>query len=535
MRASQFLESLKAPEQKSEEAAEQFRSLFEEAPVAYHQTDRKGIVRRVNRAECALLGLKPEEILGKAVWELLVPEQWETSREAVRWKISGKQRLVPFERAYIRRDGSRLVLEIHENLIRDARGKPVGIGSVLLDITEHKQLEEQLRQAQKMEALGLLAGGTAHDFNNAMLAVLGWTELALQKTIADPVRRHLQKIQGQARHAAGLSRQLLAFANHRALEPCRVNLNQTVARVIGLLENTLGHGIRVETGLAPNLEQTWAVPAELEQVLINLCLNASDAMPDGGCIVIETHNADLTGDEARAPEGARPGRYVVLAVSDNGTGMNATTTRRMFEPFFTTKQAGQASGLGLTVVQGIVKQHGGFIDTKSEPKRGTRVHLYFPGAGNVPHKQERKTEASPAVGGTETILVAEDHEAAREVARETLATLGYQVLLAHDGQEAVRLAQAQRDRIRLVILDVLLPRLSGPGAYARMCAVKPHLPVIFTTGGSAQIALPGRMMEQGAAVLEKPYSTETLGRKVRELLDCAGAPTTSAPTLRRRR
>ena len=535
MRASQFLESLKAPEQKSEEAAEQFRSLFEEAPVAYYQTDRKGIVRRVNRAVCALLGLKPEQILGKPVWELIAPDQPETIREAVRWKISGKQRLAPFERGYIRRDGSRLMLEIHENLIRDARGKPVGIGSVLLDITEHKQLEEQLRQAQKMEALGLLAGGAAHDFNNAMLAVLAWTELALQKTTAGSVRRHFQKIQEQAQHAAGLSRQLLAFANHRVLEPCRVNLNQTVARVIGLLENTLGHGIRVETGLAPNLEQTWAVPAELEQVLINLCLNARDAMPDGGRIVIETHAADLTGDEARRHAGARPGRYVMLAVSDNGTGMNATTTRRMFEPFFTTKQAGQASGLGLAVVHGIVTQHGGFIDTKSEPKRGTRVHLYFPGAGNVPTKRERKAEASPAVGGTETILVAEDHEAAREVARETLATLGYQVLLAHDGQEAVRMAQAQHDRIGLVILDVLLPRLSGPGAYARMCTVKPRLPVIFTTGGSAQIALPGGVMEQGAAVLEKPYSTETLGRKVRELLDRARLPTDLALPLRRRR
>ena len=535
MRAWGFLEDRKAPEQESGGAAGQFRSLFEEAPVAYHQTDRKGIVRRVNRAECALLGLKAEEILGKPVWELLVPEQRETSREAVRWKISGKQRLVPFEREYVRRDGPRLMLEIHENLIHDPSGKPVGLGSVLLDITERKQLEEQLRQAQKMETLGLLAGGTAHDFNNTMLAVLAWTELALQKTTAGPSRRHLQKIQEQAQHAAGLSRQLLAFANHRVLEPYRVNLNQTVARVIGLLENILGQGIRVETGLAPNLEQTWAVPAELEQVLVNLCLNARDAMPDGGRIVIETRNVDLTGDEARRRAGARPGRYVVLAVSDNGTGMDAATTRRMFEPFFTTKQVGQASGLGLAVVHGIVKQHGGFIDTQSKPKRGTRVRIYFPGAGAAPNKRERKAAVGPPGGGTETILLAEDHEGAREVARETLASLGYQVLLASDGQEAVRLAQAQHASISLVVLDVLLPRLSGPDDYARMCALKPRLPVIFTTGGSAQTALPSRMTEQGAAVLEKPYSTETLARKVRELLDRARGPTASASTLRRRR
>ena len=443
--------------------------------------------------------------------------------------------MVPFKREYLRRDGTRLMLEIHENLIRDLSGKPVGLGSVLLDITERKRLEEQLRQAQKMETLGLLAGGAAHDFNNTMLAVLAWTELALQKTTAGPSRRHLEKIQEQAQHAAGLSRQLLAFANHRVLEPYRVNLNETVARVIGLLENILGQRIRVETGLAPNLEQTWAVPAELEQILVNLCLNARDAMPDGGRIVIETRNVDLTGDEARRHAGTRPGRYVVLAVSDNGTGMDAATTRRMFEPFFTTKQAGQASGLGLAVVHGIVKQHGGFIDTQSEPKRGTRVRIYLPGAGAAPNKRERKTEVGPAVGGTETILVAEDHEAAREVARETLASLGYQVLLAGDGEEAVRLAQAQHASISLVVLDVLLPGLSGPGAYARMCALKPRLPVIFTTGGSAQIALPGRMMEQAAAVLEKPYSTETLARKVRELLDLARLPTEPAPASRRRR
>ena len=468
-------------------------------------------MRRVNRAECALLGLEPEEILGKPIWGLVAPEQPETVREAVRWKISGKRRLVPFEREYVRRDGTRLMLQIHENLIRDAIGKSVGICSVLLDITERKRLEEQLRQAQKMAALGLLAGGAAHDFNNAMLAILAWTELGFQKTNAGPLRRHFQKIQEQAHHAADLSRQLLAFANHRVLEPCRVNLNQTVARVIGLLENTLGQGIWVETGLAPNLEATWATPGELEQVLLNLCLNARDAMPDGGRLVIETCNVDLTRDEARRHADARPGRYVMLAVSDTGMGMDATTTRRIFEPFFTTKQAGQASGLGLAVVHGIVKQHGGFIDTKSAPRRGTRVRIYLPGAGVAPSERERKAEAGPPVGSTETILVAEDHEAAREVAREMLASLGYQVLLARDGQEAVRLAQAQRDRIGLVILNVLLPRLSGPGAYARMCAVKPRLPVIFTTGGSAQIALPGRMMEQGAAVLEKPYSTETLG------------------------
>ena len=535
MPVREFLESRKAREQKPEQAAEQYCSLFEEAPVAYHEIDREGVVQRVNRAVCALLGFEAEEILGQPVWEFLALEQRQSSREAVRGKISERQPLVPFHGEYVRRDGSRLTLEIHENLIRDAAGNLVGIGSVLLDITERRRLEEQLRQSQKMQAIGLLAGGAAHDFNNAIGAIWGWTELALKEAAAgNPLRKYFQKIQHQAQHAAGLTRQLLAFASHQVSQPCRVNLNEIVASVVGLLESALGQRIQVKTKLAPTLEETWADPAELEQVLMNLCLNARDAMAGGGRLRIETRNVDFAGDDGRRHIHARPGRYVLLSVSDTGVGMDATTTKRMFQPFFTTKEAGRASGLGLAIVHGIVQQHDGFIYAQSQPGRGTTFRLYFPAAGAAPALKQKKRQPELPLGGTETILVAEDHEAAREVARETLASLGYQVLLTRDGEEAVRLMEAQRDLIGLVILDLLLPKLSGTEACAHMRALRPGLPVIFTTGRSAQTTLRSEMGEPGKAVLEKPYSTEALARKVRELLDGARAGAGSAPDLRRR-
>jgi CheY-like chemotaxis protein len=349
--------------------------------------------------------------------------------------------------------------------------------------------------------------------------MMGWADLGLHEAPSDSsLRSHFQKIRHQADRAAALTRQLLAFARRQVLQPRNVNLNQTVTNVTSLLENIIGEQIEVKTMLAPELRLTRADPTHIEQVLMNLCLNARDAMPQGGRLLIETCNMRFEQEACRGRLGVRPGDYVLLSISDSGVGMDSVTVERIFEPFFTTKETGKGTGLGLAVVYGIVKQHGGFINVYSELGRGTTFHVYLP-AGDAPVPEPEKKISEPVRGGAETILVAEDHEGVRDMAREVLETFGYKVLLASDGEEAVRMVEEHRERIALVILDVVLPKLGGPEAYQRMTAVKPGLAVIFSTGYTAEAAQLRSMLEKGAAVLQKPYMPERLARKVRETLD----------------
>jgi len=275
-----------------------------------------------------------------------------------------------------------------------------------------------------------------------------------------------------------------------------------------------------EISAPPELWPVHADPSQMHQVLVNLCVNARDAMPRGGRLLIETRNVEFDEKYCRRYVYARPGRYVLLSVSDTGVGMDAATIERIFEPFFTTKEMGKGTGLGLAVVYGIAKQHGGFINVYSEPGQGTTFRVYLP-VGNEVAEEREKTATEPVRGGTETILVAEDHEGLRDMARKMLERLGYQVVLAGDGEEAVRMFEEHRDRIALVILDVVLPKLSGPEAYARMCALKPDVSVVFATGYTAEAAQLNSMLEKGAAVLQKPYSPDSLARKVRDILDHA--------------
>jgi signal transduction histidine kinase len=388
---------------------------------------------------------------------------------------------------------------------------------------ERNRLEHQVQQLQKFEAIGRLAGGIAHDFNNAIGAIMGWADLALQE--AQPgtrLQERLQKICAQAQRTAGLTSQLLAFARQQVLQPRRIDLNGLIEEGTSLLRKVIGADVEVRLVPAPNLHVTVADPVQIDQVLMNLCLNARDAMPKGGRLIIETQNADLDQEYCRLHTYVQPGSYVLLLVSDTGIGMDAATIERIFEPFFTTKDVGKGTGLGLATVFGIVKQHGGFINVYSEPGKGTTFRVYLPSDHGVPDPAKVESDGQPSEG-TETILLAEDHEGLRELAHETLEALGYHVVLATNGTEAVELFKTNPDQIDLVILDVVMPGLSGPDAYSEMSAIRPNLGVVFATGYTAESASLTSMVGKGATVLQKPYSAKSLSRAIRGVLESKGS------------
>jgi PAS domain S-box-containing protein len=391
---------------------------------------------------------------------------------------------------------------------------------IVEDVSERTSLEKQLVQAQKFERIGQLAGGIAHDFNNMIGAIVGWADLGTEETEpGSRLRRHFEKIRQQADRAAGLTRQLLAFARRQILEPRNMDVNKAVTETLGLLEKVIGSDIAIKTNLADDLAVVCADPTQIEQVLTNLCINARDAMPAGGSITIETSNTSLDEKYCATQPFARPGRYIMLSVTDTGTGMDAATLDRVFEPFFTTKELGKGTGLGLATVYGITRQHGGFVHVYSEVGHGSRFRIFLPVSVSASIAAVPVEATQPVRGGTETILVAEDHEGLREIARETLSKYGYRVLLAADGEQAVQAFQSKRVKIDLVLLDVVLPKLSGPDAYSQICRENPEVPVIFATGYSPDSALLSKVQAQGFPVIQKPYSPRDLARKVREMLD----------------
>jgi len=381
-------------------------------------------------------------------------------------------------------------------------------------------LEKQVRQAQKFEAIGQLAGGIAHDFNNMIGAILGWAELGMDETDADArLHRHFDKVRHQAIRAAALTRQLLAFARRQILEPRDINLNQDVTETLSLLEKVLGSNIEIKTNLTANLPVIRADPTQIEQVIMNLCINARDAMPEGGQLFIETGEVVLDEQQLAAQEHAKPGRYAMLAVTDTGTGMDAGTLDRIFEPFFTTKDIGKGTGLGLATVYGIVRQHGGFLHVYSELNVGTTFRMYLPLTVTAGKIEDLSEDVQPVRGGSELILIAEDHEGLRDLARETLEGLGYSVITANDGEAAVREFENHCDQIDLLLFDVVLPKMNGPKAYASISRLKPDIPVIFATGYSADISLLQEAQHQGLMVLQKPYDPRDLARRIRDTLD----------------
>jgi two-component system, cell cycle sensor histidine kinase and response regulator CckA len=497
-----------------------YRSLVENSPYGIYRITPAGGLLDLNPALVAMLGYESADELLAVDWQKDVYRNpGDRLRLIEQARATGR---TDAEVDWKRKDGGFITVRIGGRLLRDEREGAEHCEFLAEDVTEKRVLAKQLQQAQKFEAIGQLAGGIAHDFNNMIGAILGWAEMGLEETEAGSrLHRYFDKVRLQGARAAALTKQLLAFARRQILEPRDMDLNQTVVDTLSLLEKVIGSNIEISATLAPDLAVVRADPTQIEQVLMNLCLNSRDAMPNGGQLAIETKDAQINEEYCRLHAHAHPGRFVMLSVSDTGTGMDAATLDRIFEPFFTTKEMGKGTGLGLATVYGIVKQHGGFVYVYSEPGQGTSFRAYLPISSSVVIAATEAVDTGPMRGGDETILVAEDHEGLREIARETLTHLGYNVMMAQDGEQAVEEFRTHRDRINLVLLDVILPKMSGPDAYARMSGEKPGVPAIFATGYSAEMARLGQMEAKGVPVLQKPYTPRELARKVRETLDRA--------------
>jgi len=394
---------------------------------------------------------------------------------------------------------------------------------------QHKISEQKLRQMEKFEAIGKLAGGIAHDFNNVIGAIMGWAELGEEEvTQGSRAHKFFLQIREQSERAGRLTQQLLAYARRQVLTPRNINLNDIVGEAMALLQRLIGEQIEVKTLLAPDLHTTKADPAQVEQVLLNLCLNARDAMPTGGQLLIETRNVELDHADCLQNGSLSPGTYVRLSVSDSGFGMDASTIERIFEPFFTTKDKGKGTGLGLATAFGIVKQHLGHIDVYSEIGKGSIFRVYLPST-EASAEARMEIEEAAVRGGTETILLAEDHEGLRQMSHEVLSGLGYSVVLARDGLEAVEKFEASPQTFSLLVLDVVMPRLGGPDALAQIRGINPSIPVIFTSGYSEESQTLTSLVTRGAAqLLQKPYPPKDLARKIRDILDKCGAKSGSA-------
>ena len=500
-------------------AEQRYRRLAENAPDVIFRYDVRPsrFCSFVNPRISAITGYLPEELYSdpeliarivhrddRPAWEaLLCGEGPEVGIASLRW---------------LHKSGATVWIEQHYVMVRD-QGQLTAIEFVARDITARRQLEEQFLQAQKMEAVGRLAGGVAHDFNNLLTVINGYSAMALE-TLAESESLHadLEEIYKAGERAASLTRQLLAFSRRQPLAPRILDLNAIVSDMDRMLRRVLGEDIRLTTTLETPLSSILGDAGQLEQVVLNLAVNARDAMPEGGQLLIETGTALLDEDYARNHTAVQPGTYVMLAVTDNGCGMTPETQAHIFEPFFTTKEPGHGTGLGLSMVFGIVQQSAGTIWVYSELEKGTTFKVYFPVAAGRPAHSEQGA-GNRSTTGSETILVVEDEDGVRNLIRASLQRAGYTVLEARSGSEALALYGHQGDAIDLILTDVVMPHMSGRELAERFAAMRPNLRLLFMSGYTAKAIVQHGVLDPNTPFLAKPFTPSALTAKVRETLD----------------
>jgi two-component system, cell cycle sensor histidine kinase and response regulator CckA len=507
----------KEAEEGLRDANERLRAVIEASPLAIYAIDLKGCVLGWNRAAETIFGWTETETIGNEL--PIVPLEGRAEfHELLAWARAGKT-TGPFESRYMRKDSVSIDVNIWSSLLRGESGQVMAVVVVVADVTERRRLEEQFRQSQKMEAIGRLAGGVAHDFNNLLTVITGYSQLALTRMPASTeVVADLQEVLDAADRAASLTKQLLTLSRRQVVKPTLLDLNTVVNDMQRMFTRIIGEDIQFQTRLSPGLRQVRADRGQLELVLLNVCVNARDAMPGGGQLIIESANVDLNSNDVPARTVSNlSGPCAMIAITDTGCGMNAQVRAHIFEPFYTTKEPGKGTGLGLSTSYGIVRQHGGDIWVYSEPGAGTTFKIYLPAAD--PHAVDPKSKTQAiAVGGTETILVVEDDPTVADGMREALEMHGYRILLATEPALALEIATGHAHPIHLLLSDMVLQTAHGVDLARQISRLRPGIKMLFVSGYTDAPAPGQPFLEPGVAFLEKPFAPEALAAKVREVL-----------------
>ncbi len=501
-------------------AEKKFRDLLETVRLAAVMLDNNGNITFCNDYFLGLTGRSREEALGGNWFNMFLPDETRERVRSVFKSVLASGESSHYENPIITRDGRRHYIEWDNSVLKDHEGKVMGTASIGIDITEHRKLEEQLRQAQKMEAIGQLAGGVAHDFNNILSAIVGYAHLTLMKmNEADPLKGNLEQILGASERATTLTQSLLSFSRKQVMSPKPVDLNDIVKGLEKLLLRLIREDIEIKIKCHHDCLTIFADKGQIEQMLVNLITNARDAMPGGGHIVIETGTLRMGDGFIEAHGFGKEGKYAYVYVSDTGHGMDDKTRRRIFEPFFTTKEQGKGTGLGLSMVYGVVKQHDGHIDVYSEPGRGTTFKIYLPLFEAFVAEHEHGRSANVHMErGSGTVLVAEDDPPIRQLNATVLRDHGYAVIEAVDGEDAVRKFSENSGGIQLIIMDCIMPRKNGKEAYDEIRKKDPSVKAIFLSGYAEDIISKEGLLEEGINFVLKPVTPSDLLRKVKEAL-----------------
>lgn len=501
--------------QKSEE---QYRRLIDTMNEGLCLINEETSLTYVNNKLCDMWGYSREEIMGRPLTEFFDDENLGIFNKQMQTLKKGKKGHC--EITWTVKDVRKLQTIVSPQLIFDSEGNVEGCFAVLTDITEYKRLEEQLRQSHKLEAIGRLAGGVAHDFNNMMTVVIGYGEYMLSSLEkGDSAYKIIEEIVNAGKRAASLTHQLLAFSRKQILQPQVLNLNTVVANIEKMLRRLIGEDIDLNLIPDPALGRVKVDPTQIDQIIMNLAINARDAMPQGGKLTIETANIELDEVYAKEHVAVKPGPYIILTVSDSGIGMDSETQSQIFEPFFTTKEEGKGTGLGLSTVYGIVKQSDGNIWVYSEPGQGTTFKIYLPRVEEAVESVQGKEAPTEALQGKETILLVEDEEMVRDLARLALVKNGYTVLEAPDGVEALNISEQYEGPVHLMITDVVMPRLGGREAAERLAPSRPDMRVLYMSGYTDNAIVHHGMLGPETRFIQKPFTPATLLRKMREVLE----------------